>query len=84
MTYDFSGLAPRQQELLTFQGWQAGSKFPAVQPGPATVKKLIARGLVVEHLVEQMFGPFPMTVREYEVPLLVHAAWCEHCAGKGR
>lgn len=78
MAYDFSGLTPRQQELLTFQGWQIGCELMP-QPGPRTVRKLIDRGLVVEHQRRVGSGPFAMTVREYEVPLDVHLAWCRFC-----
>jgi len=75
MSYDFSGLTVRQQEVLTFQGWDVsmGGKVP--QPAPKTVRKLIERGLVVERINK---GPI-FTVREYEVPINVHIAWCDHC-----
>lgn len=76
MKYDFSRLTPAQQELLTYQGWRVGCGIPAVQPRPATVRKLIERGLVIEH--ETQYGP--LTFKEYEVPLNVHIAWCAHCA----
>lgn len=79
MAYDFSRLTERQQELLTYGGWSVGCGFPARQPQARTVKKLLDRGLVVEHLVSH--GPF--TVAEYEVPAAVHVAWCAHCAKEG-
>jgi NMD protein affecting ribosome stability and mRNA decay len=72
--YDFSALTENQKALLTFQGWSVGSVFP--QPSPSTVKKLIARGLVIAH--ELVRGHIKIT--EYEVPISVYAAWCEHCA----
>lgn len=76
MAYDFSRLTVAQQELLTYQGWHVGCGMPEVQPRPATVRKLIQRGLVIEREVQ--YGS--MTVKEYEVPLDVHAAWCAYCA----
>lgn len=75
MSYDFTGLTNAQAELLTYQGWEMGSTWPTRQPHPLTVKKLIERGLLIEHVTT--VGR--MTVREYEVPLSVHMAWCEHC-----
>lgn len=47
MSYDFSGLTSAQQRVLTFQGWDVGNMY--YQPGGRTVKKLIARGLVIAH-----------------------------------
>jgi hypothetical protein len=72
--YDFSGLTESQQELLTFQGWSLNDSRN--QPSKATVKKLIERGLVVQH--EYKRGDF--SVAEYEVPIPVHMAWCAYCS----
>lgn len=74
MSYDFSSLTPRQQQLLTFQGWKVGDG--TVQPAKRTVKKLIERGLIREHVTSN--GYYIAT--EYEVPISVHMAWCAHCA----
>lgn len=76
-TYDFSGLTEAQQRLLTFQGWEPGCGQK--QPTPRTVKKLIDRKLVVPHDMPFM----GITVKAYDVPINVHAAWCEHCANTG-
>lgn len=79
-TYGFSGLTKAQRELLTFNGWQ-GCQFPPTQPQARTVRRLLDRGLLIEHKrpVSSPFGT--MVVSEYEVPLRVHVAWCAHCAG---
>jgi hypothetical protein len=82
MEYDFSGLTEEQEWLLVFQGWRIGDKYPSHQPSKKTVKKLIERGLVIEHEVKQMTSIGPMTVLEYEVPLHVHMAYCMSCDGK--
>ncbi len=74
--YDFSALTEKQKALLTFQGWSVDSSIP--QPSPSTVKKLIARGLVIAH--ELVRGHWKIT--EYEVPIPVHAAWCAYCAAR--
>lgn len=83
MTYDFSRLTGAQQNLLTFQGWQAGSKYPDgslwPQPQKRTVKKLIERGLVIPHERQYSVCGFTITVTEYEVPIAVHMAWCMQC-----
>lgn len=81
MTYDFQDLTFRQQELLTFGGWTPDSKRP--QPGPATVRKLIARGLLEEREDNESVsgGRFQITIKTYIVPTAVHMAWCAHCAG---
>jgi hypothetical protein len=71
---DFSGLTPKQQELLTYQGWYLDSDRP--QPRERTVAELIKRGLVIEH-TRPWIG---VTFKEYEVPIPVHMAWCAHCA----
>lgn len=76
MTYDFSGLSDREGELLTFQGWTAQSTMPAVPPGRKAMRRLIARGLVIERSREYR----GLTVTEYEVPLDVHVAWCARCS----
>lgn len=70
--FDFSGLTPRQQEVLAFQGWTTSMAGMVPQPSKRTVQKLLDRGLVIEHIVQR--GCF--TYREYEVPLAVHIAWC--------
>lgn len=41
-----------------------------------TVRKLVERGLVVERPVQVLRA----TVTAYDVPIAVHAAWCEHCS----
>ncbi len=71
--YDFSGLTDSQQTLLSFQGWRAGQGMR--QPDRRTVKKLIDRGLLIEH--ERRHEG--VAVLEYEVPIPVHMAWCEYC-----
>lgn len=78
MSYDFSKLTGRQQELLTFGGWMPGSGM--TQPGPRTVAKLLERGLLVEHEQRNTTGQFSFTVKTYSVPTPVHIAWCEYCA----
>ena len=77
MAYDFSRLTTTQKELLTYGGWSVGCQFPPVQPQPRTVAKLIARGLLVHRKTKYGAG---FVVDEYEVPVGVHAAWCDHCA----
>ena len=44
--------------------------------------KLIERGLVIPHerQVPAGVGALTMTVIEYEVPLVVHLAWCLMCS----
>jgi hypothetical protein len=74
--FDFSRLTIKQKELLSFQGWGIHSLPEIPQPLPRTVKKLIERGLVVEHKICWR----GMTVIEYEVPISVHIAWCAKCA----
>lgn len=69
--YDFSGLTLTQQWLLTYQGWEPGSKLMK-QPRPQSVRKLIERGLVVERPVIFM----GIRIKAYDVPLPVHMAWC--------
>jgi hypothetical protein len=76
--YDFSKLTESQQTLLTFQGWSSDSGWP--QPSRRTVKKLIDRGLVIEHSVTWVRGNMAMLISEYEVPIPVHAAWCAYCS----
>lgn len=76
--FNFKGLTPRQQELLTFQGWHAGSKL-VKQPQRRTVQALIGRGLVTEST--RQIGL--VTITEYSVPINVHAAWCAWCAESG-
>lgn len=73
-SFDFSNLTPSQASLLSFMGWhtRCGRAGP---PDKRTVAKLIERGLVVEHVLRN--GPF--TLREYEVPVDVHMAWCTYC-----
>ncbi|GAA4321911.1 hypothetical protein GCM10023144_01480 [Pigmentiphaga soli] len=80
MAYDFSGLTPTQQALLTFGGWDLTSSRP--QPSRRSVAKLIERGLVVETEAQQRVhnDRFTLTVRTYVVPLDVHIAWCERCS----
>lgn len=73
MSYDFSGLTPAQQRVLTFQGWSMGQ---GKQPSKATVRKLVDRGLLVAR--ERKF--MATTVTEYDVPIPVHAAWCAWCS----
>jgi hypothetical protein len=76
---DFKGLTVAQQNILTFGGWHAGSTL-VPQPKLPTVLKLLERGLVVAHQLEET--GFAWT--EYEVPVAVHAAWCDHCARTAR
>lgn len=74
MSYDFTNLTEAQMKLLTFCGWAPGS-FQK-QPRPATVKKLLERGLLVAS--ERRFMNVKVTV--YEVPMAAHIAWCRYCA----
>jgi hypothetical protein len=74
--YDFSGLTPRQQELLTFEGWTVFDAPTRVQPAKRTVRKLIEQGLLKETRRYRM----GLWITEYFVPLGVHMAWCSHCA----
>lgn len=77
MSYDFTGLTPNQQALLTFAGWTVETEF-FKQPAARTVKKLIDRGLVIPR--ERDWAGVRIT--EYEVPLPVHFAWCLRCSGE--
>jgi hypothetical protein len=77
--HDFSGLTRAQKELLTFQGWEPGPKSRR-QPLPQTVAKLIQRGLIVARKVDIM----GVTIKAYDVPIHVHAAWCAHCSARRR
>lgn len=74
--YDFSGLTYRQREILSFQGWSVSRAGFLPQPRPSTMRKLIDRGLAIEH--ETKFHG--LKVLEYEVPIPVHMAWCKICA----
>jgi hypothetical protein len=75
---DFSGLTLAQQYLLTFGGWHPTDKRP--QPRRATVRKLIARGLLIEDNTV-MIGVVQVPI--YTVPHSIHMAWVEHCARSG-
>lgn len=77
--YDFTGLTRVQQNLLTFDGWQIGSKL-LPQPSPKSVSRLIERGLVTSIRVRDPSPLGNMFVTEYYVPTDVHMAWCEHCS----
>ncbi|WP_157266420.1 hypothetical protein [Azohydromonas aeria] len=81
-TYDFSRLTPSQQTLLTFQGWSRGCGRP--QPHPLSVKKLLDRGLLAQRTVREDQGALALEIHEYDVPLAVHRAWCEHCAKRAK
>lgn len=74
--YDFTGLTAPQRGVLAMQGWQPGA---GQQPRPRTVAKLVERGLVVERDI--VFCGVAM--KAYEVPLDVHAAFCEWCSANG-
>ncbi len=75
MSYDFTRLTAKQQELLTSQGWTL-KDGPGVQPSPRQVERLLQRGLVVK----RMRADNAFSWREYIVPIPVHMAWCAHCA----
>lgn len=75
--YDFTGLTPPQQRLLTFQGWEPGSRC-GPQPRPSTAAVLVRRGLAVEREVT-FIG---VRIKAYDVPISVHIAWCNYCAEK--
>lgn len=83
MELKFDDLTTNQEWLLVLGGWQIGSRYPngtpQTQPGKRTVKKLIARGLVIPHerTVSSPFGQ--MTITEYEVPVEVYMAYCMSC-----
>jgi hypothetical protein len=82
--YDFSGLSPRQQWLILYQGWRIGQRFPDGSPWPQpnkrTVKKLIERGLMTEFEAVYIHDDRTrVTVTEYRVPLHVHMAFCMSC-----
>ncbi|MBH2008316.1 MAG: hypothetical protein I8H71_01315 [Xanthomonadaceae bacterium] len=74
MGYDFTNLSMAQQWLLTNQGWERGPNR-GTGPRRKTVALLIDRGLLIEHKAESGRPD------AFEVPLSVHIAWCEHCAG---
>lgn len=78
MSFDFSGLTPAQQELLTFQGWEPGTRMR--QPRPQTVRKLLERGLVVERPMQFM----GVAIKAYDVPIPIHMAWCAWCSEQER
>ena len=71
---NFNNLTENQQELLSFQGWNIGCNRN--QPPKKSMLKLIERGLVIEHEIIDR----GLSIKEYEVPLSVHIAWCEHCS----
>lgn len=75
--FDFTGLTAPQRGVLAMQGWQPGS---GQQPRPRTVAKLVERGLVVERDI--VFCGVAM--KAYEVPMDVHAAFCEWCSKQER
>ncbi|CAK7069750.1 MAG: hypothetical protein KER_03056 [Kerstersia gyiorum] len=81
--YDFSGLTDLQRWLILYQGWRTGQRYPDgslwPQPGKRTVKKLIDRGLMTAHEVQERSGGLAFSVIEYRVPLHVHAAYCFSC-----
>lgn len=81
--YNFRGLTNAQQWLILYQGWRIGQRYPDgtlwPQPGKRTVKKLIERGLMVAHEVEERSGGLTLRFTEYRVPLHVHAAYCLQC-----
>lgn len=79
ITYDFSDLSEQQQIVLTYKGWRVTDKFQR-RPSAVRMKKLIDRGLVIPR--EISIGGRCWT--EYEVPLAVHIAWCEHCKREGK
>ena len=73
--FDFDGLTPAQQELLTFQGWAPGPGARK-QPRPAVAQELVRRGLATVRQVQIGAALVPA----YDVPIAVHAAWCSWCA----
>ncbi len=75
MAYDFSGLTPRQQQLLAAGGWRASIGM-GKQPTPHTVRKLVERGLLVAEPRRFMLA----TITEYRVPADVSAAWRDRAA----
>lgn len=75
--FDFTGLTPAQQALLTYDGWHVGSKLIR-QPQPRTVRRLLERGLVVPR--DTVF--LGVRITEYDVPAAVHAAWCSRKENK--
>lgn len=77
----FMGMNARQQAVFD-QIAVGGNPFAH----RAILKGLEAKGLVVGRDV-QTFGPtnhpldrFPLTVREYAVPLGIHIQWCAWCS----
>lgn len=81
---DFTGLTPAQRKILDRGGWtvdKAGAEN--IQPGPRTVAKLIARGLVtVREYRQEWKRGFVCTTPEYIVPDRVRAAWSARKAKK--
>lgn len=75
--YDFSGLTCEQYWLLTCQGWTVESRIPP-KPTEDMIKPLIERGLLIEYESKKR----DIIVKEYEVPIDVHIAWCRYCSGK--
>jgi hypothetical protein len=78
--FDFTGLTENQAWLLTFGGWTRSMKNLSVQPSRMIVKKLLERGLLIEHETEYPGWGGPLKVREYVVPNDVHMAWCAWCS----
>jgi hypothetical protein len=76
--YTFDGLTDDQAALLTMQGWRPGDAPGFRQPSPASVAKLVERGLVEVIVV----GAGGLSVTSYHVPLDVHMAWCRYCADR--
>lgn len=79
MTFDFSNLTPAQSSLIGMGGWTL-AHVPNPQPGPRTVAKLIARGLLVQDEAHDRAGPFVMVVRTYSLAPGVRVAWAAHRA----
>lgn len=70
----FRGLTPYQLEVLGHiaVGCDLGHY-------PKTLAILEQRGLLVSGS-ETLPGPLPVTVKRYEMPIVVHMAWCEWCS----
>jgi len=81
MTYDFSNLTNEQEWLICLHGWYLGKMYPDghqwPQPSPEVVRPLLKCGLLVERHAK--YGS--ARVIEYDVPLVVHLAYCVAAEG---
>ena len=77
--FDFGKLSDRQQWLIFNLGWHVGDGTS--QPQEKIVKPLLDAGLIREsEVVIPGFAGFPMKVKEYNVDITDHAAYCAWCS----